>query len=172
MDFRVRSYIAKCADAVRERFDISIPVQNIDEIVEKLNGSIVEAHEYDFEKMVIKSQDNKGFILHVLSGQSAESRTYSIVQALGHLFLHMGYMCDQELWDSYDFSKKRQALVQMEYEEDEFATCFLMPQKSYFDFVYYNSPDGEIDTFLISKHFGVPNGVAVNRGKWLGALQW
>ena len=42
MNDATRVYINKVADAVRSTFDVPIPIDNIDSLVNKLGGSIVE----------------------------------------------------------------------------------------------------------------------------------
>ncbi|MFI3227648.1 MAG: ImmA/IrrE family metallo-endopeptidase [Clostridia bacterium] len=171
MDFLRRKYISKCADIIRENFDIEVPIYDMEQVVNKLNGVIQEVEGYSFENRIIQSEDG-GFIIQLFSKQSRTSRNFTIAQSLGHIFLHMGYMSNQELWDNYDFESRNESLDAIKYDEDEFATSFLMPKKQYMDYVYEQQQSGKIDTFDISRYFNVPNGVAVNRGKWLGALQW
>jgi hypothetical protein len=60
VDDATRVYINKVADAVRSTFDVPIPIDNIDSLVNKLSGSIVEKPGLDkfYDGTIKKVWDN------------------------------------------------------------------------------------------------------------------
>ena len=102
--------------------------------------------------------------------------SHFIAHELGHLFLHMGYLVNPDKWNAideyYDSPKYRQGYSEEEYEANQFAGAFLMPEKEYRQFVIEYSKDNRINVNLIANHFNVSFDAALTRGKWLGIFQW
>lgn len=171
MNRYLRKQIEKAVSIVLEELGAEIPIDNIDDLVTKLQGRVEDLEVLTGNVMVKKEEGACQFVIQVLAGQTVEHRNYAIAQGLGVLFLHMGYMSNPDLW-AHGKAVIDSSSYEQELEYDEFAVNLMMPQRQYLDFVYENMQNGEIDTFAIAKHFSVPNGVAINRGKWLEALQW
>lgn len=172
MDFQTRAYLERIVAIIMETFNIPTPIGNIDDVVAGMNGIIVELPEHPVGNTVAKGHGDCDFIIYVRKGQRREKRNLAIAQSLGILFLHMGYMTDWARWDSCDHTVYSGSYFQMDFEKDEFACDLLMPRQAFLDYIFQHSENGNVDTYRVSKHFGVPNGVAVKRGKWMGALQW
>lgn len=168
----MRVRLERIAAIIMETFDIPTPIADIDQVVAKMGGKVVEMEAHPVGNTVAKGQGDCAFIVYVQKGQGVGKRNFSIAQSLGILFLHMGYMTDWERWDGSDHTVYEGSYFQMDFEKDEFACNLLMPKQAFMDFIYANSIKGDVDTYLVARHFGVPNGVAVKRGKWMGALQW
>lgn len=166
-----RGQIEKIVQMVMEEFNITAPIYDMDAVVEKLQGQVVEVDSLDGVVAVEKEPGKAGFVIQVLPNQMRAYRNMALAQGLGALFLHMGYLQPSRWNDS-------QALVlqgdyqALAYQWDEFAANLMMPKQVYLDFVHTHEAKGEIDTFTIADYFGVTNGTAINRGKWLEVLQW
>lgn len=77
----------------------------------------------------IRKQDD-GFIIYISPFQSTERRKFTIAHELGHLFLHMGYRINSDLWNKQmDATYYRAGDSLLEYQANEFAAALLMPKK-------------------------------------------
>lgn len=84
MDDATRVYINKVADAVRSTFDVPIPIDNIDSLVNKLSGSIVEKPGLDqFYDGTIKKVGDNSFEIAISPYQDDEIRNFTIAHELG-----------------------------------------------------------------------------------------
>lgn len=173
MDKRARDYIAKIAEFVTKEFEIEAPIKDIDRVVILLNGSINSVDDALVKSSVKRlANSDTAFEITVSSCQPEARRTFSIAQEIGHLFLHMGYLSDAELWNSYDSQMAMIGYTEKEFQAHEFASNFLMPQKEYLDFVSLNTSDNRIDAHTIADYFGVSESMATIRGKLIGAIKW
>jgi Zn-dependent peptidase ImmA (M78 family) len=154
-------------------YGIKIPVQDINEVVEKLGGRIEESfHIANMSDGSIKKQDD-GFIIFVSPFQSMERRKFTIAHELGHLFLHMGYKVNSDLWNRQENATYYRAGDSLEeYQANEFAAAFLMPKEKYKEIMDKNTIGNMVETGKIASYFGVSVSAASNRGKFLGYLQW
>lgn len=140
-----------------------------------LGGSIevVEILENCADAKIEKAGDS--FRIIICSMQSEKRRRFSIAHELGHLFLHMGYCIDEELWNSNeDNSFFRSLSGEKEYQAHEFAAAFLMP-KDEFKKVMAENFDKEQYVYYMDKvadYFNVSLEAAINRGRWLNMLGW
>ncbi len=169
---RTEEAIRKVANIILEEFDIQIPIKDIGVVVTTLNGKIEEIDSNSVVGKIQRREEDNGFIIKVSKYQPVDSRNLAIAQELGYLFLHMGYMSDWELWESFNPEEKQTQYTKKEFQAHEFAANLLMPKQQYFDFVYKHQKEGKINPQLIADYFGVPKEEAVNRGKWLGVLTW
>lgn len=151
-------------------FNIQIPIQDIDELVGMLGGSI----QTDFsctDGSVVK--EGESFRILISPFQDEKRRRFTIAHELGHLFLHMGYLTNAELWERQDENiYHRLGSSEKEYQANEFAAAFLMPQKEYIKIMNENIIGDKVNTFKIAEYFNVSVEAASNRGKFLGYLKW
>lgn len=150
-------------------YNIKMPIENIEDIVVKLGGSIklypkVNANGYDIEKKP------DGFIIHMYNYSNNCDKNFQIARSLGELFLCMGYKINNELWNntysayiSNDLSRIRQTI--------EFAYAFLMPETEYKKVMDKYTVGDVVETDKIADYFGVSVSAASHRGKVLGYLQ-
>ena len=112
-------------------------------------------------------------IIWVSPLQDEKRRRFTIAHELGHLFLHMGYLTNHELWEKQE-NKVYQRIgnSEKEYQANEFAAAFLMPKKEYFRVMNENLDGNKVMTSKIAEHFHVSVEAASNRGKFLGYLKW
>ncbi len=173
MDQRARNYIAKIAEFILKEFEITAPITDIDAVVTRLNGRIHSVDDALVGASVARLEgEDASFVITVSSCQPPVRRTFAIAQEIGHLFLHMGYMSDLELWQTVDSEIALQNYTEKEFQAHEFASNFLMPQKEYLDFVSQHTQDHRIDAYTIAHYFGVSESMATIRGKLIGAIKW
>lgn len=172
---KVRSMINNLTQDIIEIYKLDSPIRDmkdIYEVVKRLGGRIEEcANVISISNGSIKKEGN-GFVIYVLSFQNTEQKKHAIAHELGHLFLHMGYETDPDLWKSQENATYYHSGDPLEeYHANEFAAALLMPQMRYKEVMDENTEGVEVDTEKIAKYFGVSVSVASNRGKVLGYLQ-
>lgn len=171
----LREGINKIAETILDSFEIEAPVINLESIVEKLGGTIQEdlvlcGYDARIEKV------NTGLInfrITLPKFEDENRRRFSIAHELGHLFLHMGYLIDEELWESNSnevFFRKEKG--EMEYQANEFAAAFLMPREDFSEVMKENYKEGYYNMKAVAEAFQVSISAAINRGRWLGYLSW
>lgn len=170
MDNSTRRMINSLAEDVLSAYNISVPIENIDEIVEKLGGTIQK--EAFFSDGAVEKEGN-GFKIIVSPFQDEKRERFTIAHELGHLFLHMGYRTNNELWEKQENNiYHRIGNSEKEYQANEFAAAFLMPATEYLSVLNKVAEGNMVDTSKIAEYFNVSIEAAANRGKFLGYLRW
>ena len=174
MTSKMRELINELAEAVIDTFEISIPISNIEEAVKKLGGRIeLDTSLSIFSDGYIKKDGENGFVIRISPHQTNERKLFTIAHELGHLFLHMGFKTDSDEWKKQNenvFFRNRTS--EEEYQANEFAAAFLMPEKKYRKQLEKYTEGFTVYTSKIADYFGVSVAAASNRGKWLGLLEW
>src|SRR5690554_4041513 len=119
MDASRRKQINELALTIRESLGLTTPI-DVEEVIDRLGGSIEEFDPYygkDAEAYVRKAGDS--FAIAVNDSVGHARRRFSIAHELGHLFLHLGYLIDDDLWESVD-SYIDSVRHRMGYNEEEF----------------------------------------------------
>ena len=170
MDSTTRNMINSLTEDILQLLHVRTPIENMDELVCSLGGRIEEDIKYS-DGAVQKEGD--AFIIWVSPLQDEKRRRFTIAHELGHLFLHMGYLTNHELWEKQE-NKVYQRIgnSEKEYQANEFAAAFLMPKKEYFKVMNENLDGNKVMTSKIAEHFHVSVEAASNRGKFLGYLKW
>jgi Zn-dependent peptidase ImmA (M78 family) len=180
MNAERRAKINQLADGVRQYLGLDIPV-DVSEAVRKLDGEIRETVMMPGEDAYVQKLPEgagKSFVIVIDKSQSLARRSFSIAHELGHLFLHMGYLINDERWRSYEVGtggihyRTLSDRSQKEYDANEFAAAFLMPKTDFVKAVREVERGGIITTEEIAKRFNVSVDAAANRGKWLGLFKW
>ncbi|MED4990110.1 ImmA/IrrE family metallo-endopeptidase [Geobacillus sp. NFOSA3] len=181
MDYEKRKEINKLANNIRSILELEPPV-DIERAVKLLNGEIVEEKlEHGMEAKIIKNTDSdypafKIYINPEIIGNNERRKRFSIAHELGHLFLHMGYLINEEKWNQIenytDSVYYRFGHNEEEYEAHEFAASFLMPEKHFREIAKKNYSNGYYNIGPIADHFDVSKDAATNRGRWLGMFSW
>ncbi|WP_371278882.1 ImmA/IrrE family metallo-endopeptidase [Anaerostipes sp.] len=94
-----------------------------------------------------------------------------IAQQLGHLFLHMGYQTNHNLWNHQKegrFQEKNDP--EQARQANSFAFALLMPEKEYRKMIDLNSEGLLVQTKNIAEYFGVSLAAAAQRGRELNIL--
>lgn len=171
-----RKVIEQFADEVRIGYNINSPV-NIEDVVTILNGSIKQVLiplPHNSSGRITKAGDS--FLIEVPMNDSKTRQNFTIAHELGHLFLHMGFMLDQDKWDKADTYNDsayyRFGYSEEEYEANAFAGAFLMPEEDYRQFIEKNAKKNRIDVNKVAKHFKISRQAATIRGQWLGIFNW
>lgn len=161
MNKQKRETINDFAEKIRGYLDLGYPT-DVFKAVELLEGTIVESA-FEKEAEIIPDVENNTFSIKIDKSKPESRVRFSIAHELGHLFLHMGFLVDQERWQRA-VSYCREGLNEEEFEANEFAAAFLMPKYEFetklreFDF--------NLDSMI--RHFGVSQPAIINRGRFLG----
>ena len=171
MDYRTREFINELAEAVIAYYQITIPITNIDEVVTTIGGRIVTTSTAPSLFGGLTTKKGGSFEIWVGPFQTKKRRKFAIAHELGHLFIHMGYRINDEIWDEQDERPYyRYGNTEMEYQANEFAGALLMPRQQYYEVMNRFTKGNIVDTAKIAEHFHVSVDAASNRGKWLGYL--
>ena len=175
MNAKLRNQINQFADAIRDAFDIDVPITNIEAVVEQKIGGKIE------QCMVLpRFADGKiqrigeNFKIQIPFYQTETRKRFSIAHELGHLFLHMGYSIDKNIWEkNKDNEYFRIDGGELEYQAHEFAAALLMPKEKFAEIMEHNyMGNGRYNIEKVANYFNVSFEAAVNRGRWLGLLAW
>lgn len=170
MDNSTRKMINSLAEDIRSVYDISVPIQDINDIVKKLGGTIERVNSFSDGAV---ERDGDGFKIIVSPFQDEKRERFTIAHELGHLFLHMGYRINENLWARQENNVyHRIGNSEREYQANEFAAAFLMPESQYLMVLERFAEDNKVDTSKIADYFNVSVEAASNRGKFLGYLRW
>ena len=173
MNSGFRMLINNITQDIIDEYKINIPINNIEDVVRQLGGNVEESSNVSFaaDGSVIKRGDS--FSIVVSPFQSEERKKFTIAHELGHLFLHMGYQINEELWNEQEnLTYYRSGESAVEYQANEFAAALLMPQKKYKEIMDRYTEGNIVYTGKVAEYFGVSVSAASNRGKFLGYLKW
>ncbi|WP_324728744.1 ImmA/IrrE family metallo-endopeptidase [Lysinibacillus fusiformis] len=177
MNSNKRQEINNFAEQIRNILEVETPV-NTHDVVSRLKGDIKYADNVDGKEAKIEkiNENNFEFRITLPHYTNVLRDRFTIAHELGHLFLHMGYLVDNEKWietpEYQDSAYYRFGHSQEEYEANEFAASFLMPQK---EFIMISKKYLEHDKYNlteIANHFGVSEEAARTRGRFLGLFDW
>ncbi len=170
----IRRLINVMAEEVINLYGIQIPIINIEEVVQKMGGSVVDNSSIgEFSDGKIRKTGEDSFTIEVSPFQTEERKNFTIAHELGHLFLHMGFQTNEQKWQKQDnVSYYRNGNSELEYQSNEFAAAFLMPRVKYKEIMEQNTEGDFVNTAEVAKYFRVSIDAAANRGKWLGYLKW
>lgn len=160
-------------DRIRECYKISSPIVNIKDVINQLEGQIDFANVSASRHSILeKTRDNDvNFKITISNFISYENLRFQLAFDIGHLFLHMGYIINDERWESSD-SVLRKYAGEMQLQADEFARSLLMPRNLFGKAVLGSQcNDGKYDLKVISSYFGTPINQTLKRGIDLGYMQ-
>lgn len=157
-------------------YDVTIPIVNIEELVEKLGGKIVYDNlEFDFSN--IEKIDDKSFSIKINTNHDYFKKYYEkenyvkriIADELGYLFLYMGYQTNNELWKSITIKKEYHIHLPELDNVSIFQDSLFMPRNDFVKFIEeYKTKDNTIDPQKIADYFNIGYGDVINRGRVLG----
>lgn len=134
----IRNMINSLAEDILDIYKIGFRVDDINDLVQKLGGSIQMKKDFSYASL---EKNGDGFKIIVSSYQDEQRKRFAIAQELGHLFLHMGYKTNAEIWekqaDKVPFQEKDPEKVR---QANEFAAALLMP--AIYFFPYFGSSVG------------------------------
>lgn len=171
MDIETRKYINLLAEHILEDFDVTPPIDNIEKVVELLGGTVQTMHASNgWIDGEIRKNGSDSFVIEISPFQNEHRKKFTIAHELGHLFLHMGYMTNEELWNNQTDAFHREGISEQESQANEFAAAFLMPQKLYKQVLDQNTNGNTVDIVSVAQWFKVSVSATINRGKFLGYL--
>lgn len=174
LNFQIKQLINEMAYLVRKIYNIDGPITDIDDIVNQMGGIIVEDSSLGgLSDGRIRKLSENSFEIRVSPFQTEERRNFTIAHELGHLFLHMGFRTDEDRWRAQNnVAYDRNGNSESEFQSNEFAAAFLMPQKEYKQILDCYTNGNLVNTSEVARYFHVSIDAAANRGKWLGYLKW
>lgn len=172
MTKEVKIAINNIAKMVRKAYGVSTPIKDIDEVVKRMGGTIKDSSRltHILDCIVEKSGENI-FTFYIDKNHTKERRNFEVAHRLGHLFLNMGYKISDQTWkeqDSKPYYMKSTTVD--EYNANEFAEAFLMPEDEYIEKVSELNENGKIDIKKVAEYFNVTINSAINRGKSLDCI--
>lgn len=126
LNSEIRRLINVMAEEVINLYGIQIPIINIEEVVQKMGGSVVDNSSIgEFSDGKIRKTGEDSFTIEVSPFQTEERKNFTIAHELGHLFLHMGFQTNEQKWQKQDnVSYYRNGNSELEYQSNEFAAAF------------------------------------------------
>lgn len=165
-----RGLIEEIAKTVRDGLQLSVPV-DINKAVNDLGGECVPVSDVEYDaKIEILGETEKisGFKIKYAQGQSERRIRFSIAHELGHLFLHM-LRSEGEYSKNIYFRGKNTENARKEWEANDFAASFLMPEEEFVSFCIKERNDKNgVNINSIAEHFKVSKQAAFVRGEVLG----
>lgn len=171
MNIQMRRKIDQLASAIQKVYRIDIPIDDMEQVVKTLGGSI-EVDSNVIDGKIQKTRHSFKIILGNYDFNSPRNR-FTIAHELGHLFLHMGYKIDVDRWEHVDKDVyNRLGFSQEESQANEFAAAFLMPSKQFYAQVKKETEDSIINIPALARYFQVSQLAAINRAKFLEIVSW
>lgn len=172
MDYNTRNYINNLAQIIINEYNIEIPITDMKNIVRRIGGTIEE--KIDFNELcdgTIKKIGDNSFEIAISPFQNEQRKAFTIAHELGHLFLHMGFRTNFELWEHQSTIYKRFGTSEQEYQANEFAAALLMPEDEYKKVLYEHLDDYRVNIKNVADYFHVSVSAATNRGRFLGYFE-
>lgn len=154
-------------DIIKE-YGLEIPVTEINDIVAKIGGVVT----FDFKLGKYSTPRVKKINAHIfeicVSPYTPEPlKNVMIATELGHVFLHMGYEIDTQLWEQQSTKSCFKENEQTKKEAYAFGIALLMPKDEYKQVMNAHTSNGRVDMKDIAKHFNVTVNAAADRGRYL-----
>ena len=175
-----KALINHLTEDIIKLYDIKIPIKDIDDIVEKLGGKVVNTPElhHKMENCYVKKHKDAFVILVDDRVKNSPDRTMLIARELGYLFLFMGYQTNRKLWNEWpdDTVYKRNYAfraedIKKEWMAYDFALSLIMPEDEYRKITDQYTNENKIETRKIAEYFHVDLAAACHRGEKLGIIQ-
>ncbi len=174
MNRKVRESIEDLAGLVRDYCGMNNQTSEAD-VTKSLDGMIT----YDKSlPLAIKgtiakcgNDQSPRFVIRLSDAMNEREKRLVLFRQIGHLFLHMGYMIDEDRWKKSGEYRTGENSEEKT-ESDEFALDILMPASEYRRVLKDNSCEGSVDVEKIAEVFKVPLEAAIRRGRRLGCLEW
>lgn len=167
--------IEKLSEYVSDKYDVKVPITNIEKLVEKIGGTVVfENLKYDHNHII--KTGNESFIIKINNfyfpkdGKISDKALKRIIaNELGYLFLYMGYQTNNELWKSIQTKKEYHThLLELD-NVSIFKDSLFMPRNDFARIIEkYKNKDNTIDPQKIADYFNIGYGDVINRGRVLG----
>ena len=172
MDSSTRIFIDNLAEAVIDAYGITIPIDNIEDVVKKIGGEIVEKADLDdLYDGTIRKVDQSSFSIVISPFQSEGRKAFTVAHELGHLFLHMDFRINDDKWNNQMKGFYRNNDAETNYQANEFAKAFLMPEEEYGEILNRYTKGNRVNIKEVANHFHVAINIAASRGQLLGYFE-
>lgn len=175
MDVKTRIMIDKITEYVRKEYKIIGPISDIESIVVSMGGIIVEKTAIDdLSDIWIRKSGKESFEIFLPPVQiswTIEIRNFMIAHELGHLFLHMGFRINDDKWNNQMKGFYRNNDAETNYQANEFAKAFLMPEEEYGEILNRYTKGNRVNIKEVANHFHVAINIAASRGQLLGYFE-
>ena len=169
-------WIEELTENILNEYDVTIPIINIEELVEKIGGNVIYDNlEFDFS--CIEKIDNKSFLIKINTNDDYFKKYYEkenyikriIANELGYLFLYMGYQTNNELWKSIQIKKEYHIhLLELD-NVSIFKDSLFIPRNDFVRIIEkYKTKDNNIDPQDVADYFNVGCRDVIDRGRVLG----
>mgnify|MGYP004541699695 CR=1 FL=1 len=172
MKYSKRKAINDLASKLIEVLELTVPI-DIERVPVILGGKIEYVSkplENNMEAQIVN--ESTTFKITIYDDKPDVRKRFSIAHELGHLFLHMGYIINEDLWKkTLEYSDSvyyRHGYSVEELEANEFAAAFLMPEKQFKKCAYDSLDNGYYDLEIIAEQFKVSIQAVEVRGVKLG----
>lgn len=158
-------YINRLTEEIVKAYHVKIPILNMKNIVRMMGGCVKEDKEFDeFDDKPIKKNENGSFQITISKKKDKRYQNFEIARELGHIFLHMGFEINNEIWIRQDTSKPKQ-FTQCEqlYQANLFAESLLIPQDKAIHFLKENKMLDSYNVRELATYFHVPPSTAAAR---------
>ena len=154
---------------------------NIDAIITSFNGKIEEVYDYYIKDHEIVKDNNNvySFVIRICLNkiENEVKKNYVKAHLLGHLFMHMGFMINDEKFNKFDsfsetFTTRNNNYSTEESEANFFALSLLLPKNEFMNVCDDNLFKCQYDVNAIAKEFNVSESMVCKRGKQLGFFAW
>lgn len=173
LDLETKNYISTLTDKIREKYSITTPIEDMTEIVKQIGGDVIQKYNFDsyYDATVMKTNDKFYIAIPIISDM--QRKNFAIAHELGHLFLHMGFKTNVEVWDNQILNKYiRFSMIEQEIQANEFAASLLIPKDKYINEIEQQTKNRQdINIKAISEKFNVSYVLAYNRGYYLKILE-
>lgn len=174
-----QSLINHLTEDIIKLYDIKIPIENIDAVVEKLGGEVVNTSELHnkMENCYVRKHGDSFVVLVDDRIKDSPDRTLLIAREIGNLFLFMGYQTNRKLWNEWPDEKVyktnymfREEDVKKEWMAHDFGLALTMPEEEYRKIADQYTNNEKIETLKIANYFHVDLASARFRGRKLGVI--
>jgi Zn-dependent peptidase ImmA (M78 family) len=172
-----KDVINSVADLVRSSLRLSCPYDT-EIAVQELGGRIIQDVDNMAIDACIRKEGEDSFVIDLNGKKPFLRERFTIAHELGHLFLHMGFLINKDLWGNQQkvfqdsvYYRMSGNYTQEESEANEFAAAFLMPRNEFKEQIYKNLSYNRIDIPAIADYFKVSPSAVLTRAKWLGYVE-
>ena len=163
---RLYSLINDITDDIIRKYEVDIPLKDIDYLVSLFGGTIVNGNLFDKPEKTGRDTFN----IYVSQWDKPRVRKIYALARLGDVILHTNYLSDHYAYLDNDkmIYKPNTGIVSQVDMSNEFAFGLLMPKDNFKNTVNNFSENGMVSLNKIADYFDVPVSAAVTRGKHLG----
>lgn len=157
MNENLITYIENLTTKIINSYKIDIPIIDMKPVIKTIGGRIVyKKSYYDLIDGNIRKTGDKSFDILLPIFRKNDENNFIIACYLAHIFLHMGFRTDIELWNSMILNKQYKFLSLNKIEQEEwFALSLLMPKDIFVKIFYKHVDNDMVDVTEVANYFKV-----------------